>query len=85
MILAAQIVVQVVLIPFSAIISIYHRSSDYGRNDTRSQGLRRYISSKRYAEDDVTSVRRALRVAALPESWKEYFRDRLQKMRTAVA
>ncbi len=49
-----------------------------------SEVTRLYIA-KRYAEDDITSVRRALQVAALPESWKEYFRDRLQKMRTAVA
>lgn len=49
-----------------------------------SEVTRLYIA-KKYAENDVTSVRRALRVAALPESWKEYFRERLQKMRTAVA
>jgi len=34
--------------------------------------------AKRYGDDDVASVRRALRVAALPEGWKEYFRERLQ-------
>jgi MOSC domain-containing protein YiiM len=49
-----------------------------------SEVTRLYIA-KRYAENDVTSVRRALRVAALPESWKDYFRDLLQRMRTAVA
>ncbi len=43
-----------------------------------SEITRLYIA-KRYADDDVTSVRRALRVAALPERWKEYFRERLQK------
>jgi MOSC domain-containing protein YiiM len=37
-----------------------------------------YIA-KRYEDDDVALLRRALRVAALPESWKEYFRERLQK------
>jgi len=36
-----------------------------------------YIA-KRYADDEVASVHRALEVAALPESWKEYFRERLQ-------
>jgi MOSC domain-containing protein YiiM len=36
-----------------------------------------YIA-KRYADDDVASARRALQVAALPESWKEYFQERLQ-------
>ncbi|MGH9502631.1 MAG: MOSC domain-containing protein [Terriglobales bacterium] len=42
-----------------------------------SQITRLYIA-KRYADGDVTWVRRALRVAALPESWKQYFRERLQ-------
>src|SRR2546427_11605345 len=36
--------------------------------------------AKRYGDDDVTSMRRALRVAALPENWKGYFRERLRKM-----
>lgn len=36
-------------------------------------------AEKRYADSDVISVRRALQVAALPESWKEYFRKRLEK------
>ena len=44
-----------------------------------SEITRLYIA-KRYGDDDVTSVRRALRVVALPESWKEYFRERLHKM-----
>ena len=44
-----------------------------------SEITRLYVA-KRYGDDDVTSVRRALRVAALPESWKTYFRERLQKM-----
>jgi MOSC domain-containing protein YiiM len=43
-----------------------------------SEITRLYIA-KRYEAADVTSVRRALRVAALPESWKAYFRDRLQR------
>jgi MOSC domain-containing protein YiiM len=44
-----------------------------------SEITRLYIA-KRYADDDVTSARRALRVAVLPESWKEYFRERLQRV-----
>ena len=44
-----------------------------------SEITRLYIT-KRYGDDEVSSVRRALRVAALPESWKEYFRERLQKI-----
>ena len=43
-----------------------------------SEITRLYIA-KRYDDDDVASVRRALRVAALPENWKEYFRERLGK------
>jgi len=43
-----------------------------------SEIVRLYIA-KRFGDDDVTSVRHALRVAALPESWKEYFRERLQR------
>ena len=44
-----------------------------------SEITRLYVA-RRYGDDDVISVRRALRVAALPESWKEYFRERLEKM-----
>ena len=43
-----------------------------------SEITRLYIA-KRYGDDEVASVRRALRVAALPETWKEYFRERLQR------
>jgi len=42
-----------------------------------SEITRLYIA-KRYGDDDLSSVRRVLRVAALPGSWKEYFRDRLR-------
>lgn len=48
-----------------------------------SEITRLYIA-KRYADADATSVLRALGVAALPESWKEYFRERLQRMGLAV-
>jgi MOSC domain-containing protein YiiM len=43
-----------------------------------SEITRLYVA-KRYDEDDVRSVRRALLVAALPESWKGYFRERLER------
>jgi MOSC domain-containing protein YiiM len=43
-----------------------------------SEVTRLYIA-KRYGDDEVASVRRALRVAALPESWKGYFRERLER------
>jgi len=45
-----------------------------------SEVTRLYIA-KRYDGDDVKSLRRALQVAALPESWKEYFRERLDRAR----
>jgi MOSC domain-containing protein YiiM len=41
--------------------------------------ITRLYAEKRYGDSDVTSVQRALRVAALPESWKEHFRGRLEK------
>ncbi len=44
-----------------------------------SEITRLYIA-KRFAEKDVESLQRALRVAALPESWKAYFQERLEKM-----
>ena len=37
-----------------------------------------YIA-KRYLTEDLSLTRRALRVAALPESWKGYFRERLER------
>ncbi|MCU1298725.1 MAG: hypothetical protein JWO91_3003 [Acidobacteriaceae bacterium] len=42
-----------------------------------SEITRLYIA-KRYGPSDVASARRALKVTALPESWKEYFRERLR-------
>ena len=44
-----------------------------------SEITRLYIA-KRYGDADVSWVQRALQVAALPESWKEYFRQRLEKI-----
>jgi MOSC domain-containing protein YiiM len=43
-----------------------------------SEITRLYIA-KRYGDADIASARRTLRVAALPESWKEYFRERLER------
>jgi len=43
-----------------------------------SEITRLYIA-KGHDDEDVRSLRRALRVAALPESWKEYFRGRMEK------
>jgi MOSC domain-containing protein YiiM len=44
---------------------------------TVSEITRLYVA-KAYKPDAVASVRRALQVDALPESWKDYFRERLQ-------
>ena len=41
--------------------------------------ITRLYTLKRFAQQDSDSIRRALQVAALPESWKSYFRDRLLK------
>jgi MOSC domain-containing protein YiiM len=38
----------------------------------------RLYAAKKYSGDDVASTRRTLSIAALPDSWKGYFRDRLK-------
>jgi MOSC domain-containing protein YiiM len=43
-----------------------------------SEITRLYIA-KEFSSADVASLQKALQVAALPESWKEYFRERLDK------
>jgi MOSC domain-containing protein YiiM len=53
-------------------------------NAVPASDITRLYITKRYGDDDVTSVRRALRVAALPDGWKVYFRQRLQKMNVDV-
>lgn len=42
--------------------------------------ITRLYAKKTYDDSDVTSVQRVLRVSALPESWKQYFRERLERM-----
>ena len=39
--------------------------------------IMRLYAAKRYSDSDVASLRRVLQVAAVPESWKEYFRERM--------
>lgn len=56
------------------------RIKPIARDDNRlsiSEIVRLYVA-KTYSEEDVTFIRRALRVVALPENWKTYFRNRLQ-------
>jgi MOSC domain-containing protein YiiM len=45
-----------------------------------SEIIRLYVM-KRYGEAEIRAVRRALRVEELPESWKEYFWERLRQAR----
>jgi MOSC domain-containing protein YiiM len=44
--------------------------------------ITRLYIAKRYSTDDLQLTHRALRVAALPESWKEYFRERQEQVNT---
>jgi MOSC domain-containing protein YiiM len=44
--------------------------------------ITRLYAEKRYSDADVAWVQRALRVTALPESWREYFRQRLEQIQT---
>jgi MOSC domain-containing protein YiiM len=41
--------------------------------------ITRLYVAKRYSDDDVLSVQRVLQVGVLPQSWKGYFRERLQR------
>ena len=43
-----------------------------------SEITRLYVA-KRFGESEIRAVQRALRVPELPESWKQYFRDRLRR------
>jgi MOSC domain-containing protein YiiM len=45
-----------------------------------SEITRLYVA-KRYGDADVASLQRALRVEALPESWKGHLRERMEKSR----
>jgi MOSC domain-containing protein YiiM len=41
----------------------------------------RLFRQESYSASDLESLKRAVRVTALPESWKEYFRERMEEMR----
>jgi MOSC domain-containing protein YiiM len=43
--------------------------------------ITRLYVAKRYSEEDAASVQRALQVSSLPASWKDYLRERLNKLR----
>jgi len=42
--------------------------------------IRRLYVARRYGDEETTSMQRALLVDALPESWKAYFHERLQRV-----
>jgi MOSC domain-containing protein YiiM len=48
-----------------------------------SEVTRLYVA-KGYGTEELISLRRALQVEALPEDWKHYFRERMQKVRTGA-
>ena len=57
---------------------------DEHSNSVTVSDITRLYVAKRYSDDDERLVRQALGVAALPESWKEYFRERLERMNVQV-
>jgi len=42
--------------------------------------ITRLFTTKRFVDADAAAVQRISQVAAVPESWKDYLRDRLEKM-----
>jgi MOSC domain-containing protein YiiM len=44
-----------------------------------SEITRLYVA-KRYDSDDAASVGRVLKIAAVPEDWKDYFREKVERM-----
>jgi len=49
------------------------------RNAVPVSEITRLYVAKRYGEAEIRAVQRALRVKQLPDSWKEYFRERLRQ------
>ena len=49
------------------------------RNSVPVPWITRLYVTKKYGSEDIALVQRAITVPALPESWKEYFRERLQR------
>jgi MOSC domain-containing protein YiiM len=56
------------------------RSISRDQNGVPVSEITRLYATKRYSDADVAGVKRALRVEVLPESWKEYFRQRLEQI-----
>ncbi len=58
-----------------AIVQLSHASDSVSITEI----IRLYVA-KTYSSDDVLQVQRAIAVDALPESWKEYFREKLNRL-----
>jgi len=43
--------------------------------------ITRLFVAKKYSTDDIASAKRTFSIAALPDSWKDYFRERLERVR----
>jgi MOSC domain-containing protein YiiM len=50
-------------------------------NEVPVSAITQLYIAKRYGSAEIASIRRALKVDALPESWKEWFRARLARAR----
>ena len=57
-------------------MTVVHRDP----NEVAVSEITRLYAKKSYSNADVDSVQRALQVEALPESWKGYFRERLEQI-----
>ncbi|MGB6304009.1 MAG: MOSC domain-containing protein [Acidobacteriaceae bacterium] len=57
-------------------MTVVHRDP----NEVAVSEITRLYAKKSYSNADVDSVQRALQVEALPESWKGYFRERLEQV-----
>jgi MOSC domain-containing protein YiiM len=60
---------------------IYRTTHDPG--GTPISEITRLYLTKNYTTEDLARVEQALKIAALPESWKRYFRGRLDRIETS--
>jgi len=51
------------------------------RNSVPVAEITRLFVAKEYSTDDIASANRTFSIAALPDSWKDYFRERLERVR----
>ena len=49
-------------------------------NAVRVSEITRLYVAKRYGAEELETLKRAMQVDALPEDWRRYFRERIQKM-----